>query len=126
MQVEVDKMNKGTSIPNEKEDFTRFFDRTFEQQIPYNANEVDAVVGFFKKRGFEEIAAINTAVVLLQQAVLDDVPTFKLLDTLKGVSDVQLSNIVAQILNFNRSKCSTIGFRVEPKEELFDRRNIIV
>jgi hypothetical protein len=119
-------MNKGTSIPNEKENFTRFFDRTFQQQIPYNTNEVDAVIGFFKKRGFDEVAAINTAVVLLQQAVLDDIPSFKLLDTLKGVTDVELSNIVAQILNFNRSKCSTIGFRVEPKEELFDRRNVIV
>jgi hypothetical protein len=119
-------MNNGSSIPNSSEDFTRFFNRTFEQQIPYNSNEVDAVVGFFKKRGFEEVAAINTAVILLQQAVLDDVPTFKLLDTLKGVSDVELSNIVAQILNFNRSKSSTLGFRVEPKEELFDRRNIIV
>ena len=119
-------MNKGSSIPNEKEDFTRFFNTLQQEQIPYNSNEVNAVVGYFKKRGFEEVAAVNTAVVLLQQAVLDDVPAFKLLDTLKGVSDVELSNIVAQILNFNRSKCSTIGFRVEPKEELFDRRNIIV
>jgi hypothetical protein len=119
-------MNKGSSVPNDTTELTRFFNRSLEQQIPYNSNEVDAVVGFFKKRGFDEIAAINTAVILLQQAVLDDVPTFKLLDTLKGVGDVELSNIVAQILNFNRSKCSTIGFRIEPTEELFDRRNIIV
>lgn len=119
-------MNKGSSIPVEKQSNTLFFDRTFQQQIAYNTDEVDAVVGFFKKRGFEEIAAINTAVILLQQAVLDDIPAFKLLDTLKGVSDVQLSNIVAQILNFNRSKSSTIGFRVEPNQQLFDRRNIIV
>jgi hypothetical protein len=119
-------MNQGSSIPNQKEDITRFFNQTFQEQIPYNSSEVDAVIGFFKKRGFEEVAAINTAVILLQQAVRDDLPTFKLLDTLKGLSDVQLSDIVAQILNFNRSKCSTLGFRVEPKEELFDRRNIIV
>jgi hypothetical protein len=119
-------MNKGSSIPAEKQDNTRFFDKTFQQQISYNSNEVDAVIGFFKKRGFEETAAINTAVILLQQAVLDDVPAFRLLDTLKGINDVQLSNIVAQILNFNRSKSSIIGFRSEPTEELFDRRNIIV
>jgi hypothetical protein len=119
-------MNNGSSIPNNTQDFTRFFDKTFQQQIPYNSNEVDAVVGFFKKRGFEEVAAINTAVILLQQAVLDDVPAFKLLDTLKGSSNVELSNLVAQILNFNRSKSSTIGFRIDANNELFDRRNIIV
>lgn len=119
-------MNKGSSLPNNTEDFTKFFNTAINQQIPYNSNEVDAVVGFFKKRGFEEVAAINTAVILLQQAVLDDIPAFKLLDTLKGVSEVELSNVVAQILNFNRSKCSTIGFRVKPKEDLFDQRNIIV
>lgn len=118
-------MNKGSSVPTQKEDITRFFDQTFRQQIPYNSNEVDAVIGFFKKRGFDEVAAINTAVILLQQAVLDDVPAFKLLDTLKGISDVELSNIVAQILNFNRSKCSTLGFRTQPKDDLFERRNIL-
>lgn len=119
-------MNQGSSVPNQKQQFTRFFNQTFQQQIPYNSSEADAVIGFFKSRGFEESAAINTAVVLLQQAVLDDFPAFKLLDTLKGLSDVELSNVVAQILNFNRSKCSTLGFKVDSVQDLFEQRNIII
>jgi hypothetical protein len=119
-------MNRGSSVPAQTEEKIRFLNQTFQEQIPYNSSEVDAVIGFFKKRGFEDIAAVNTAVILLQQAVRDDLPTFKLLDTLEGLNEVELSNIVAQILNFNRSRSSTLGFRIEPKNDLFDRRNIIV
>ena len=94
--------------------------------ISYLQNEVDAVVGYFLKRGFEKVAAINTGGVLLEQAKRDSVPVFKLLDTLKGINDVQLSNIVAQIINANRRKTSSIGYKQLSENQLFDQRNIIV
>jgi len=87
-----------------KELTKEFFNNYFNQQIPYKASEVDAVIGYFLKRGFERIAAVNTASILLQQASVDQITVFQLIDTLKGINDVQLSNIVAQILNLNRSK----------------------
>jgi hypothetical protein len=94
--------------------------------VSYLQNEVDAVVGYFLKRGFEKVAAINTGGVLLEQAKRDSVPVFKLLDTLKGINDVQLSNIVAQIINANRRKTSSIGYKQLSENQLFDQRNIIV
>jgi len=106
---------------------TEFFNNFYNLDISYNPSEVDAVIGYFLKRGFEKTAAINTASVLLQQAKIDDLNVQELIDTLKGVTDVQLSLIVAQILNFNRSKTSVLGFRDEALQStLFDQRNVVI
>lgn len=108
------------------EDVRQFFDTYFVQTISFPAATIDAVVGFFDKRGFDALASSSTAIVLLQQAKLDNVNVFDLLDTLKGLTDVQLSAIVAEVLNYNRQKNSTLGFRREDKSELLEKRNIIV
>jgi|TARA_B110000977_G_C10999265_1_gene463156 hypothetical protein len=105
---------------------TEFFNNFYNLEISYNPSEVDAVIGYFLKRGFEKVSAINTASVLLQQAKIDDLNVQQLLDTLKGVTDVQLSVIVAQILNFNRSKTSVLGFRDAASQELFEQRNVVI
>lgn len=104
-----------------------YFNNYYNLEISYNPGEVDAVIGYFLKRGFERTAAINTASVLLQQARIDELNVQQLIDTLKGVTDVQLSLIVAQILNFNRSKTSVLGFK-DPaaQQELFDQRNVVI
>jgi len=123
-------MSKATSDSTNKtstELTTEFFNNFYNLEISYNPSEVDAVIGYFLKRGFEQTAAINTASVLLQQAKIDELNVQQLIDTLKGVTDVQLSLIVAQILNFNRSKTSVLGFRDNSgQSETFDQRNIVV
>mgnify|MGYP000064699481 CR=1 FL=1 len=103
-----------------------YFNNFYNLEISYNPSEVDAVIGYFLKRGFERVSAINTASVLLQQAKIDDLNVQELLDTLKGVTEVQLSLIVAQILNFNREKTSVLGFRDEQQSQLFDQRNVVI
>lgn len=100
------------------------FDKYFIENISLPASEVDAVVTYFQKRGFGNVAASNVASVLLQQAKLDNVKVFALLDTLKGVTDVELSRVVAQILNVNRSKISSLGFRVTDERNQHNKRNI--
>lgn len=104
-----------------------YFNNFYNIEISYNSSEVDAVIGYFLKRGFGKVSAINTASVLLQQAKIDNLNVQQLIDTLKGVTDVQLSLIVAQILNFNRAKTSVLGFRDESsQQELFDQRNVVI
>ena len=123
-------MSKATSDSTNKtstELTTEFFNNFYNLEISYNPSEVDAVIGYFLKRGFERTAAINTASVLLQQAKIDELNVQQLIDTLKGVTDVQLSLIVAQILNFNRSKTSVLGFRDNTgQSETFDQRNVVI
>jgi hypothetical protein len=104
---------------------SKLFNRQFENVVNYNASEVDAVIGYFLKRGFERVSAVNVALVILEQSSKDDISVTELIDTLKGLTDVQLSNVVAQVLNINRPKTSRVGYRISPTTELFDQRNIL-
>jgi hypothetical protein len=114
-----------TIKPADSADKTRLlFDRYFTKQISYPSNQVDAVVGFFRKRGFDELAATGVAGVLLQQAKIDNVNVFTLLDDLKGLDKIKLSNLVTAILNANRSKISKLGYRGEINLENLEARNI--
>jgi len=104
----------------------RFFNNYFNEPITFPAEEIDAVVGYFRGRGFDTLASNSTAIVLLQQAKLDNVNVFKLLDTLKGLTELQLSAVVAEVLNYNRQKTSTLGFKQQDNSELLEKRNVIV
>lgn len=102
-----------------------FFNRYFTKKIEFSSNQVDSVVGFFKKRGFDENAAISVSTVLLTQAKIDNVNVFKLLDSLSGLTEVQISKLVATILNANRSRISNIGYKVDTINTV-EKRNIVL
>jgi hypothetical protein len=104
----------------------QFFDAYYQKPLEYPANEVDAVIAFFEKRGFEKSACYSISSALLKQAKIDKVPVFKVLDTLKGLTEVQLSTIVAEVLNYSRKRTSTLGFTVEDDTNYVESRNIIV
>lgn len=104
----------------------RLFDRYFTKEISYASNQVDAVIGFFRKRGFDNQASISVSTVLLQQAKIDNVNVFTLLETLEGFDKVKLSNLVAAILNANRSKISKLGYKtLNDIENNLEYRNIL-
>ena len=103
-----------------------FFDNYYNKTLEFPSNEFDAVIGFFTKRGFDKTSAISVGQSLLKQAKLDNVKTFELLDTLKGLEEVQLSRVVTEVLNFQRHKGSTLGFKVDTNIEYFEKRNIVV
>jgi hypothetical protein len=108
------------------EDVKVFFDNYFKQAVSFPAVEIDAVVGFFLKRNFEQDGARTTAIVLLNRARIENVSVFKLLDTLKGLTDIQLSQVVAQVLNSSREKTSLLGYRVAHVTDTYESRNILV
>ena len=70
----------------------QFFDKYYNHQISFPTNQIDAVLAFFLKRGFDQESARSTGIVLLNQARIDNVSVFSLLDTLKALTDVQLSD----------------------------------
>ena len=102
-----------------------FFNAYEKEPISLSANDVDSVVGYFEKRGFEKSAAVTVASTILTQAKIDGVKVFKLLDTLRGLSDVQLSALITEILNYARPKSSTLGFKVDRSTAELEARNII-
>lgn len=102
-----------------------FFDKYFRHQITFPSNQIDAVIGFFLKRGFDEESARSTGIVLLNQARLDNVNVFQLIDTLKTVSDAQLSAVVTEVLNSYRERTSILGYKILTVEETTESRNIV-
>jgi hypothetical protein len=118
--------NLPTANTNSTIDTKQFFDKFFANEVTFPTNEIDASVGFFLKRGFDTESSRSISIVLLNQARLDNVNAFELLDTLKSISDVKLSQIIAQILNSYREKISLLGYRIAPIADSYESRNILV
>lgn len=103
-----------------------FFNKFYNQTITFPSNQIDAVVGFFLKNNFDVESAKSTAIVLLNQAKVDKVNVFQLIDSLKVLSEIQLSQVVAQILNSYRESTSYLGHRTAPIADPYEARNILV
>ena len=102
-----------------------FFDTYGQRPLEFGSNEVTACIGFFAGRGFEEEAALTTAITILRQAKIDGVAVFEILDTLKDLNGTQLSAVVAQILNKYRPNTSSLGFRAVNVIKINQTRNIL-
>jgi len=120
------KLNLPKKVKTDSADQTKqFFNQYFSAPLSFSANEVDAVLGFFESRDFEKSAAQSISTVLMQQAKIDGVKVFELLDTLKGLNSIQLSNVVTEIMNYNREKISTIGYKIDEVADRTEARNIL-
>ena len=117
---------QSTSGNGNNQEVRALFDKFFLHQITFPSNQIDAVLGFFLKRGFDDEAARSTGIVLLNQARLDNVNVFELIDTLKGLTDVQLAKVVTEVLNSYREQTSTLGYKVTSLAETYESRNILV
>lgn len=118
------------NIPNDKtksssDPTVRVFDQYYQIPIDLNNNDLVLMKGFFEKRGFDELAAESTALVILTQAKKDNYNSMQIIDTLGGLDAVEISALVAEILNYNRFKTSALGIAqyFSPSEEVV--RNII-
>lgn len=83
----------------------------YQTDYQFNANDYDAAVGFFVKRGFKRSSAESTAYVILAQAKIDQVNPQEVIDKLGHASEIQLSELITIILNANRYKSSRLGVR---------------
>lgn len=104
-----------------------FFDSYYQKGISLAAGEVDTAIGFFLDRGFEKTAAETIGATLLQQAKIESISVHKLIDTLKGLNELQMSRVVTEILNYNRLRISTLGFKVDNSNlNQYELRNILI
>ena len=87
----------------------KVFDQYYQAPIDLNNNELIAMTGFFEIRGFSKDSAESTALVILKQAKKDNYNSMQIMDTLTGLSNVEISGLVAEILNYNRFKTSSLG-----------------
>jgi hypothetical protein len=119
-----------TNIPIEKSgsssDATfKYFDQYYDKPIDLDNNAMLAVKSFFEKRGFEPASAETTAIVILSQAKRDNINPIKIIDTLNGMSNVEISGLVSEILNYHRFKTSSLGISISPISADEIQRNIL-
>lgn len=101
------------------------FDAYYTAPLEVPVSTFDAVKGYFEKRGFEATSANAVAIAIIRQAKIDGVNPMVILDGLQGFDSVQLSNVVSEILNYNRFKTSFLGYsyNYNPLDEV--KRNVI-
>lgn len=101
-----------------------FFDSYGRPANEYAANDVSATIAFFESKGFDRDAAIIVSSVILEQAKADQVPVYSIIESIKGFNALELNALVAEILNNNRPRTSTVGFRAESVDKSEIIRNI--
>jgi hypothetical protein len=101
------------------------FDNYYLAPIELSASVLAAMIGFFTQKGFDPTSAETVAVVIMKQAKRDNYNPMQILDTLSGVNAVEISALVAEILNYNRVKTSFLGYSIEftPHNEV--QRNVL-
>lgn len=102
-----------------------FFDSYGKEPLSYKVPDIDAAINFFRKKGFSDPATQLSAVVLLKQAKLENIPINQILDTLGALDDLQISALVGEILNNHRPSTSTLGYR-KPAPDVNKERNVVV
>lgn len=118
-----------TNLPNRSVDDSAantklYFDTYGQLPLEFSAIDVNTAVGFFTNKGFSDESALTVSAVLLKQAKLDETPITAILDTISGYDNASLSQLVTEILNNNRTKISTLGYRAEPVQPKQISRNI--
>jgi len=86
------------------------YDAYTNQPLEIDASTLDAMSGFFTSKGFDKTAADSVSVTIIKQAKKDGYNPMSILDSLKGLDNVELSALVAEIINYNRFKTSFLGY----------------
>lgn len=101
------------------------YDMYYSKPLEFDAGTYNAMKAFFTSRGFDDLASESVTVIILKQAKKDSIKPMKILDTLKGIDNVEISALVSEILNFNRFKTSYLGYAKEFNSNFEVQRNII-
>lgn len=118
------------NLPDEKtksssDQTLKVFDGINSKPLELNNAALTALTGYLETRNFKSPSSEFIAITILKQAKADGYDPFEIISTLKGTNDATLSSVVAEILNYNRFKTSTLGIvqNVNPVDDI--KRNII-
>jgi hypothetical protein len=115
-----------SKVQDSSQETLKVFDAYTTAPLNVDSATFDAMTGFFASRGFGEDSASSMAYIIIKQAILDKYKPFQLLETLKGLNDIEISALITEILNYNRFKTSSLGTAspFQPVDEI--ARNIVV
>jgi hypothetical protein len=115
-----------SKVQDSSQETLKVFDAYTTAPLNIDSATFDAMTGFFASRGFGSDSAQSMSYIIIKQALIDNYKPFQLLETLKGLDDVEISALITEILNYNRFKTSSLGTAstFAPIEEI--SRNIVV
>jgi hypothetical protein len=100
---------KSNNLKDSSDLTLKIIDAYTNKPISIDGPTYNAMIGFFESRGFSVDSATSISYILMKQSLIDGVNPFNLIDTLKGISDLQLTSLINNILNYNRYKTSILG-----------------
>lgn len=116
-----------SNLPSTKKsnEIVQAYDSLYTKPLELEVNVLNAMKGFFESRGFQPTSAESIAVIIIKQAKNDGYNPMIIIDTLKGLDNVEISALVSEILNYNRFKSSFLGYarQFNPASEV--SRNIL-
>lgn len=101
------------------------FDNYYVKPIQLNAGTFDAIRGFFNGKGFDQVSSETITTAIMKQAQLGNYNPMQVLDSLKGLTSLELSNLVAEIMNYSRFKTSLLGSTIISNPYTAITRNIL-
>lgn len=102
------------------------FNSFYQIPLQLDGTILTAIRSYFESRGYAKQSAESVAIIVLSQATKDGFNPFDILETLKGLTDIQISALVGEILNYNRFKTSSLGITVVPSPADEIQRNIFL
>jgi hypothetical protein len=84
-----------------------------------------AMKGLLSNKGFSEESAENISITIMMQAKRDNFNPMNVLDSMRSLGNIELSQLVSEILNFNRFKTSVLGTTQNITPVDFVKRNIL-
>jgi hypothetical protein len=106
-------------------DTANIMNNYYSTSVELNSTVLAAMTGYFTNRGFGEVAAESITLTIMKQARSDGYNPMQILDTLKGLTNVQLSGLVSELLNYNRFKSSSLGYSRGFTPNPIIKRNIV-
>jgi hypothetical protein len=110
---------------NNQNSTVQSFDNYYSAPVEIDPTVLAAIKGYFTSKGFGDASAEQIAITIITQSKQDGYNPMQILDTLRGLTDVDLSGLVAEILNYNRLKTSSLGYANKFKTNPEIERNIL-
>lgn len=102
----------------------KIFDSFYAFELIVNGNEYDIVHGYFKTIQSSAIAA-NFTTMLFRISQETHIPVLDLLGYIKGVTKLEMNQVITYYLNSFKSKTSLYGIGIVPKPNQPVSRNIV-
>jgi len=101
------------------------FDTYYSKPLELDAGIYTAMKSFFTSKGFENNSADNIAVLIIKESKINGLNPMKVIDSLRGLDNVEISTLVNEIVNYNRFKTSFLGYATAFSTNPTISRNIV-